>query len=94
MGRLRDCGSLASGVCPLVGVAGPEAGACSLGGGAESWAVWWAGLCLCAAVASGGLQVACLLLGGAASQASCSARGVPAPVPTGCGVGPGLGARS
>ena len=68
---------LAFGVCRLVGEVGP--GLCRLPGqrdwclptGGWSWvlSLWWAGLyqgvCLEVAVGSGGLQTACLLMGGA-----------------------------
>ena len=44
---------------------GPGSSACALVYGAGSWALWWAGLCPGAAVDSGGLKAACLLMGGA-----------------------------
>ena len=52
--RLWHCGFLASGVCPLVGGAGPEARAGCLEGRTRACpqvlklgpGLWWAGLCL------------------------------------------------
>ena len=77
---------LGCGVFPLISESGPETRAGSLGvrargqeigadtcplvGGDGSWALWWAGLCIEAAVDSGGLKPACLLVGGAVSPPS------------------------
>lgn len=77
---------LGCGVFCLISEAGPEtragslevraraqeigANTCPLVGGAGFWALWWAGLCIEAAVDSGNLKAACLLVGGAVSLPS------------------------
>ena len=105
--RLPDCNFLASGVCPLVGEAGLEVcagflagrvSACPQVGGAGCWPSGGQGHSRGMSRCSCGLRKS---LGSLSAEgwgmcphpASCLARGVPAPEPTGYWVGPSLGAN-